>query len=137
MSPPAALAGRTRVPTWIIWSLRVTATLHLITVLGQAIIAGRFVTGEVDLLSLHNLNASLVAGLVFFQLVAAILLWRPGRGAAWPLWVSALQLVLVGAQMALGELRLVALHIPLAMVILAMAATMTAWTWRGPLRTTA
>jgi hypothetical protein len=137
MNPPAALIGRTHMPAWIVWSLRGTATLHLITVLGQAIIAGRFVTGEVDLLALHSLNALVVAALVFFQLVAAILLWRPGGGATWPLWVSALQLVLVVVQISLGTLRLVAPHIPLAMVILGLAATMTVWTWRGPLRAAA
>ncbi|WP_329082000.1 hypothetical protein [Streptosporangium sp. NBC_01469] len=134
MSSPPAPTGRARVPAWIVWSLRVTATLHLVTVLGQAVIGGMFVTGKVDLLAHHNLNATVTTVLVGLQLIAAITLWRPGRGPLWPLWVSALQVVLVNAQVALGLERLVAMHIPLAMVIFGMAVSMTTWTWRGQRR---
>ncbi|MFF3438617.1 hypothetical protein [Streptosporangium sp. NPDC002721] len=127
-----ARTGPARVPAWIVWSLRATATLHLVTVLGQAVIAGMFVTGEVDLLAHHNLGATVTAVLVGLQLIAAITLWRPGRGPLWPLGVSLLQAALVNAQIVLGQERLVAPHIPLAMVIFGLAVSMTAWTWRGP-----
>lgn len=136
ISPPAS-TGRARVPAWIVWSLRATATLHLATVLGQAIIAGMFVTGQVDLLAHHSLNATVTTVLVGLQLVAAIALWRPARGPVWPLWVSVLQAVLLNVQVLLGMERLVAPHIPLAMVIFGLAALMTAWTWRGQRRVAA
>jgi len=123
------------VPAWIVWSLRVTATLHLVTVLGQAVIAGMFVTGRVDMLAHHNLGAMITTALVGLQLIAAIALWRPVRGPLWPLGVSALQVTLVNAQIVLGQERAVAAHIPLAMVIFGMAVSMTAWTWRGQRRT--
>ncbi|MER5650482.1 hypothetical protein [Streptosporangium sp. NPDC002524] len=132
-----ARTGPARVPAWIVWSLRVTATLHLVTVLGQAVIAGMFVTGQVDLLAHHNLGAMITTALVGLQLIAAITLWRPGRGPLWPLGVSLLQLVLVNAQIVLGQERQVAMHIPLAMVVFGMAVSMTAWTWRGQRRVAA
>jgi heme A synthase len=137
MSSPPAPARRARVPAWVVWSLRVTATLHLVTVLGQAVIAGMFVTGKVDLLAHHNLNAFVTTALVGLQLIAAITLWRPGRGPLWPLWVSVLQVALVNAQIVLGQERLVAPHFPLAMVIFGLAVSMTAWTWRGQRRAAA
>lgn len=137
---PADVPARTdpaRVPAWIVWSLRVTATLHLVTVLGQAVIAGMFVTGEVDMLAHHNLGATITTVLVGLQLIAAITLWRPGRGPLWPLGASALQLTLVNIQFVLGQERQIAMHIPLAMVIFGLAVSMTAWTWRGPRRAAA
>ncbi|MGC5014454.1 hypothetical protein ACLQ2R_27130 [Streptosporangium sp. DT93] len=129
-APPASQAPRSRVPAWIVWSLRVTATLHLAGVLGQAVIGGLFVTGEVDLLTWHNVNAGASTALVGLQLAAAVALWRPARGPAWPLWVSAVQLVLMNAQVLLGMQRMLAPHVPLAMVIFGVAVSMTAWTWR-------
>ncbi|GAA3040500.1 hypothetical protein [Streptosporangium longisporum] len=127
-APPAAPA---RLPARTLWALRVTATAHLVTVLGQAVIGGLFVTGEVDLLTQHNINATAGTVLAGLQLVAAIVLWRPGRGPAWPLWVSAAQVALMNGQILLGMERAVALHIPLAMVIFGVAVWMTAWTWRA------
>lgn len=132
-----APTGPARVPAWIVWSLRVTATLHLVTVLGQAVIAGMFVTGQVDLLAHHNLGAMITTALVGLQLIAAIALWRPGRGPLWPLGVSVLQVALVNVQIVLGQERMVAMHIPLAMVVFGMAVSMTAWTWRGQRRAAA
>ncbi|MEU4411038.1 hypothetical protein AB0F88_41585 [Streptosporangium sp. NPDC023963] len=137
---PGRVPARTdpaRVPAWIVWSLRVTATLHLVTVLGQAVIAGMFVTGEVDLLAHHSLGATVTSVLLGLQLIAAITLWRPGRGPLWPLGVSVLQATLVNAQIVLGQERQLAMHIPLAMVIFGLAVSMTAWTWRGQRRAAA
>ncbi|MEV4806321.1 hypothetical protein AB0K18_40535 [Nonomuraea sp. NPDC049421] len=73
-----------RPPGWIVWSLRVTATGHLAGVLVQAALAGLFVTGDVDLLAWHRDNAGYTHALLYAQVVAAVLLWRPGRGPGWP-----------------------------------------------------
>jgi hypothetical protein len=47
--------------------------------------------------------------LVFFQFIAAILLWRPGRGPSWPIWVSLAFFLAAEAQSALGYARTVSL----------------------------
>lgn len=118
-------------PGWIVWALRVTATGHLIGVLGQAVLAGMFVTGDVDLLAWHRDNAGFTYVLLFLQLVAAVLLWRPARFAGWPALASLGLVVAETAQVALGNARIIAAHFPLGMAIFGMSAVVTVWTWRG------
>ncbi|TMR94712.1 hypothetical protein [Nonomuraea basaltis] len=118
-------------PGWIVWSLRALATAHLAGVLAQAALAGLFVTGDVDLLTWHRNNGGFTHSLLYLQLVAAILLWRPGRG---PLWPAVASLGIVAAetvQVALGQSRVIALHFPLGMAIFGLSAVFTAWTWRA------
>ncbi|MFC4113232.1 hypothetical protein [Nonomuraea zeae] len=119
-------------PGWIVWFLRVSATGHLAGVLAQAALAGLFVTGDVDLLAWHRNNAGFTHSLLYLQLVAAILLWRPARGPLWPA-LAGLGLVLAEtAQVGLGQSRIIALHFPLGMAIFGLSAVFTVWTWRSP-----
>lgn len=90
----------------------ISAVLVAVFVLLQPVLAGLFVTGEVGMLGLHSVNADVIALLVVIQLVVAILVWRPGRGPSWPIWISLAYLVLVEAQAGFGYARLVSLHIP-------------------------
>jgi hypothetical protein len=123
-------------PGWIVWSLRVLATAHLAGVLGQAALAGLFVTGDVDLLEWHRNNAGFTHVLLYLQLVAAILLWRPARGPGWPALAGLGLVAAETAQVGLGQARMIALHFPLGMTIFGLSAVFTVWTWRS-LRTAA
>ncbi|GAA3533598.1 hypothetical protein GCM10022419_011120 [Nonomuraea rosea] len=123
-------------PGWIVWSLRVLATAHLAGVLGQAALAGLFVTGDVDLLEWHRNNAGFTHVLLYLQLVAAILLWRPVRGPGWPALAGLGLVAAETAQVGLGQARMIALHFPLGMTIFGLSAVFTVWTWRS-LRTAA
>ncbi|MEV5414511.1 hypothetical protein AB0K60_37460 [Thermopolyspora sp. NPDC052614] len=131
-------AARSRPPVagWIVWSLRVTTVTHLVMVLAQAVLAGMFITGDVDLLRVHSVVGQVASGVVTLQFVAAILLWRPGGGAAWPLWLSLLLTALEGVQHTTGFNRTLDLHIPLGMLIFGLSAVMTTWACgrieRGP-----
>ncbi|WP_229803022.1 hypothetical protein [Planobispora rosea] len=127
----AERARRTRAPGWITWSLRSTATLHLLGVLGQAMLAGLFVTGDVDLLRWHRDNGGFTAGMLFCQLVAAILLWRPGRGPAWPAWATAALTVAETIQVFLGQERILVGHFPLGVTVFGASAVLTWWVWYG------
>lgn len=109
--------SRPSVPGWCVWGLRVTALLVAAGVLLQAILAGSFVTGDVGLLELHSANAGVVTTLAFLQLVAAILLWRPGRGVVWPIWASVASFVLVETQAGFGYARQIELHIPMGVLL--------------------
>lgn len=51
------------------------------------------------------------------SLVVAILWWRPGRGPAWPIGVTAISLVSIGVQIAVGFANLLQVHIPLGVSI--------------------
>ena len=118
-------------PGWIVWSLRVLATAHLTGVLAQAVLAGLFVTGDVDLLTWHRDNAGVTHSLLYLQLVAAVLLWRPGRGPLWPALASLGIVAAETVQVVLGQSRLVAPHFPLGMAVFGLSAAFTAWTWRA------
>jgi hypothetical protein len=106
-----------QVPAWAVWSLRTTALLASLLVLTQAVLAGLFVTGDVGMLELHSVNAGLVISIAFLQLIAAVLVWRPGRGAVWPIWASAAVFALAEAQAGFGYARLVSAHIPLGVAL--------------------
>ncbi len=123
------VSRRTPVAGWIVWSIRVTVTAHLVSVLAQGVTAGMFITGDVDLLRLHSINGEVASGLATLQFVAAILLWRPGRGAAWPIWPSLLLTLLEGIQHTTGLRRVLDLHVPLAMLIVGISAVMAVWAW--------
>ncbi|GAA2874455.1 hypothetical protein GCM10020220_074850 [Nonomuraea rubra] len=114
---------------WIVWSLRVTATAHLAGVLAQAALAGLFVTGDVDLLTWHRNNGGVTHSVLYLQLLAAVLLWRPGRGASWPALASLGLVALETVQVVLGQYRAIAGHFPLGMAIFGLSAVFTAWTW--------
>ncbi|TYB65974.1 hypothetical protein FXF51_17385 [Nonomuraea sp. PA05] len=114
---------------WIVWSLRVTATAHLAGVLAQAALAGLFVTGDVDLLTWHRNNGGVTHSVLYLQLLASVLLWRPGRGAWWPAVAGLGLVVLETVQVMLGQDRVIAGHFPLGMAIFGLSAVFTAWTW--------
>ncbi|MFI0424735.1 hypothetical protein [Spongiactinospora sp. 9N601] len=114
----------------VIWSLRVLTTVHLLGVLGQAVLAGMFVTGDVDMLALHSDNALYTHVVSILLTVAAVLVWRPGRGPSWPAWAGGALVVVETVQIVLGQDRRLALHMPLGMLIFGVSLMVTLWSWR-------
>lgn len=112
------------------WALRIFATAHLLVVLAQAMLAGLFVTGDVNMLEVHSINAGVLGVLAIGQLVAAILIWRPGGGPPNAMRTAAGLLVVDFAEMGLGMARMVALHMPLGVLIFGGALMLTVWAWR-------
>ena len=55
--------------------------------------------------------------IALFALIAAIAWWRPARGPAWPIAATALSLLAIGAQIAVGFANQLAVHIPLGVSI--------------------
>ncbi|WP_214102837.1 hypothetical protein [Acrocarpospora catenulata] len=130
VSPGLAQADRTRAPGWIVWPLRSAAVLHLLGVLAQAALAGLFVTGDVDMLAWHRTNAGLTHGMLYLQLVASILLWRPARGPAWPALAAAALVAAETFQVMVGQDRVLAVHFPLGMAVFGATAVLTLLVWR-------
>jgi hypothetical protein len=64
------------------------------------------------------LNASVLWAIAILQLIAAILVWRPGRRSALPILLTVIAVVLVTFQITWGYDRELALHVPNALVIL-------------------
>jgi hypothetical protein len=120
---------RTSPRRWTVWVLRGSATIHALAAFGQAVLAGRFLSGDYAMLGLHAENASLVGLSGFALLVAALLHWRPGGGpgrvALACLALSAAEVV----QIVLGYGRVLGVHVPLGVAIIATAVGVLVWAW--------
>lgn len=106
-----------------------TSVLHLAGVLAQALLAGLFVTGDVDLLSWHVSNAGISYSLLLVQLAVSFLFWRR-RGVVWPLWATGALTLAESGQIWVGMSRALAVHFPLGMAIFGASAVMTLLLWR-------
>jgi hypothetical protein len=132
-APQAAVVARG--PRATLTVLRVLAVLHSAAAVAQPMLAGVYLGGDVDAMAVHALNAHVVTGLGFFQLVAAIVfVWR-GRGRFWPLWASLAIVLAVQAQVGLGFEGVVAVHVPLGVSIISMQILLTVWLFRAAART--
>jgi len=86
--------AREAVPGWIVGLMRIVVTLWAVLVFLQPVLAGQFLDGNDDLVAVHGTNAAFVLLIALVVLIGAVLLWRPGHGAAWPVGASALLLIL-------------------------------------------
>ncbi|HEX6682152.1 MAG TPA: hypothetical protein VF062_05130 [Candidatus Limnocylindrales bacterium] len=120
--------------TGAVWSLRILTSLVTLLVLVQPVLAGLFVTGDVGMLTAHSITASFLAALAFFQIVAAIVVWRPGRGPAWPIWASVASFLLLEIQAGLGYARAVGAHIPFGVLLFGLSVAMLIGVWSPRLR---
>lgn len=121
-------AGTDRRPRLSLWVLRVTATVHLVLVLAQPVLAGLFLTGNVDAINVH---AGVAGGLGFtaLALVAAAIAYVVRRGRLWVLPVMVVQFLAIGAQMALGFSRALGGHVPLGVAIVSVSVLLAVWVW--------
>ncbi|MFE7801392.1 hypothetical protein [Nocardia sp. NPDC057440] len=119
-----------RAPAWPLMSLRIVSTAVALLVLVQAALAGDFLSGRYEALAMHSRNGSVVAVAMLGQFVAAVLLWRKGFGPSWPVRTSLIQLAIAGALIPLGENRILAVHVPLAVGLAIGTALLVVWAWR-------
>lgn len=135
-TPPAApeMPPGARVPGWAAWLLRVLTLLTAVLVLLQPVWAGLFVTGNVGMLGLHSAGHIFISLALLVQMVAAVLVWRPGRGPAWPIWTTVGMFLLVGMQAGFGYARMLSLHIPLGVFTFGLAVAMLIAAWSRRLR---
>ncbi|MEV0385178.1 hypothetical protein [Nonomuraea sp. NPDC050643] len=109
-------------------AFKAVAALNTLSVLAQAVTAGQLMSGGGG--SLHGVGATAVHVLGLAQLVVAVLLWRPGRGAGWPALVSLAVLLLGFVQSAMGGSGVVTVHVPLGMTLFGLSVWLLVWSWR-------
>ncbi|SEG91142.1 hypothetical protein SAMN05444920_107202 [Nonomuraea solani] len=109
-------------------AFQVVAALSTLSVLAQAVTAGQLMSGGAE--SPHGVGATAVHVLGLAQLVVAVLLWRPGRGAGWPALVSLAVLLLGFVQSAMGGSGVVTVHVPLGMALFGLSVWLLVWSWR-------
>lgn len=111
------------------WALRAVITLHAVDVFLQPVFAGRFLSGDYGMLGAHGNNAFAVVIIALVQTVLAVVYWRPGGGPGWPALASVGLLVAESVQMELGFARVIGVHVPLGVAIVAAAILMLVWAW--------
>lgn len=120
--------GTDRRPRLSLWVLRVTATVHLVLVLAQPVLAGLFLTGNVDAINVHAGVAG-VLGITALALVGAAIAYVVCRGRLWVLPVMVAQFLAIGLQMALGFTRALGGHVPLGVAITSVSVLVAVWVW--------
>ena len=98
-------------------------------VLAQPVLAGMFLTGDVDAIAMHGLNASLLLLVALIVIAAAVAYVLGGRGTLWVLPIGVLLFLADGFQIGAGYTRQLELHVPLGVVIVTTSVLLTAWVW--------
>jgi hypothetical protein len=124
--PAVAPARRPRIS---LWTLRVLLTGHLVAVLAQPVLAGRFLTGDVDAIGVHGLVGSLLPLIAMGLMASALAYVVGGRGRLWVLPVTVLLFLADGFQIGVGYSRNLEVHVPLGVAIVVAAVLLAAWVW--------
>ncbi|OZM73163.1 hypothetical protein CFN78_09795 [Amycolatopsis antarctica] len=110
------------------WALRITATLTTVVLIAQFVTAGGLLTGENSVEDLHAAGAIALHVLAGLQTVAAALVWRSG-GPWWPAALSVAAFALSFVQASVGETSGLAVHVPLASLLVILTVWVLAWSW--------
>jgi hypothetical protein len=118
--------------------LRILLTVLVALILLQAITAGQLLAGTPGWRAVHAAGAMLILLVALAQVVAAILIWRPGRGGARMVGPTVGILVVMLLQAYLGDSHNRAIHIPLGVLLFGGLLGLMRQLWsgggRGPAR---
>lgn len=111
---------RRRGRQWPFVALRTAAAVQAALVFAQAVLAGQLLSGNAAARAIHQqLGTEVITLVALLQVVLALMVWRPGRGPAWPIAVAAVTAVAVPLQIGMGFAGSLDVHIPLGVTILA------------------
>lgn len=119
---------------WTHWPFRVVVTTATVLLVDQSVLAGQFLSGTFTALQTHRENATAAGIAVLAAALAAIPIRWPGRGPLWPALACLGLFGLVALQIAVGFARLLTVHVPLGVSIIALAVLLTVWAWRPHIR---
>jgi hypothetical protein len=103
-------------------------TFHLVMVLAQPVLAGLFLTGDVDAITMHGTIGSALAA-VSLVLIGLTLVYVLRRGRLWVLPVTIALFLAVGLQIGLGFARALQIHVPLGVAIVTASVLLAVWVW--------
>jgi len=110
-------------------ALRVASTAAVVIIVLQGVTAGEILSRSRVAVSLHFAGAFAVHAFTALTAVAAFVVMRQRRTSSWPTVVAAAVFVLGFVQAALGEAGILAVHVPLAMLLLVGAVLVMAWSF--------
>lgn len=114
------------------WILRVGFGVQAGLAVAQPILAGSYLSGNLDAISVHSAIGGTLPVVGFLALILAALHWRPGRGPAWPALTMVVLAVLIVVQANAGYSRTLGLHIPLGVAIVGTTVGLFGWSVFGP-----
>ncbi|MEU3168068.1 hypothetical protein [Streptosporangium sp. NPDC006930] len=126
IAQPDPTRGR-QVSTGLLYGVRVLVVAQAAGLVVAASFAGQAVQGGGELGETHVMAGMVVHLIALLQIVAAVLVWRPGRGAGWPALAS-LGLFLIGmgqhfSSDALGT------HVPSGLALFGLTVAVLIWAW--------
>lgn len=101
--------------------LRLLFWMLVLAYLGQSVLAGQFLSGTYVALRMHQLGGTTSDLILFLAVVMGALLRWQAKGRAWPFWAAVSLLATNQVQNGAGAARLISLHIPLGVALLAVA----------------
>ena len=135
-APDRTSPAPTPIPRVTLWLLRAALTVQAAAAVAQPVLAGRYLSGDFDALAIHGGVAGVVLLTTIAAFAAAVLYWLAGRGAGWPALALVALFVAVVTQIAVGALRILAIHIPLGVTVVAIAVVLAVWSFRPAARRT-
>ncbi|WP_248964493.1 hypothetical protein [Sphaerisporangium perillae] len=121
------LHHRDRVSPGLLWTLRILVTAQAAGLIVAASFAGQGVKGGEALAETHVMAGMVVHLIALVQIIAAVLVWRPGRGAGWPALAS-LALFLIG----MGQhftTEMLGTHVPSGVMLFGLDVALLVWVW--------
>jgi hypothetical protein len=115
---------------WPMRFLRISLTVTALLMFGQAVLAGLFMGGESSAFGWHREMATVAGIALMVSIVAAILARRLGQAPQWPIWATTGLLALMSLLAFAGFRSLTALHVPLAVITILLAAALAVWALR-------
>lgn len=115
--------------TATLWLLRLVAGVQAVLLVGQPLLAGRFLDGDYPSLARHGNNGLILMGVAWLVVVAAVLAWRPGRLPGWPVPLAVAAAFLMPVQLGMGHARFLAVHLLLGVSLVAAGAVVALWAW--------
>ena len=112
-----------------LWLLRAALTVHLLAVLAQPVLAGLFLTGDIDAIAVHGTIGSTLAAVDLLVIGVTLVHVLGGRGRLWVLPVIVVLFLAVGLQVGMGYARTLEIHVPLGVAIVTASVLLAAWVW--------
>jgi hypothetical protein len=116
---------------WPRWLFRVAVSCEALLALAQAILIGGFLQGHYPLLAAHRANAIFTAVVAILMTIAAVQQWRLGGGPIRPVFACLVVVAAIVVETILGFARVLSVHVPLGVVIIAADVQLLVWAW-GP-----
>jgi hypothetical protein len=120
---------RVRRPGVSLWLLRTGLTAHVLAVLTQPVLAGMFLTGDVDAIDVHAAMASALGLLCLACAGISIGYVTAGRGRIWILPALLALFTVETGQIIVGYQRALQVHIPGGVLIVVSSVLLAVWVW--------